>query len=68
LFWVLLYVYGLFDRDPPFTTRQLEALVTPDVFEVIDWPGIFSVKATPLKTALTETFRHPAYAQIVLEF
>jgi len=68
LFWILLYVYGLFDRDPPFTTGQLEALVTPDVFEVIDWPGIFGVKATPLKTALTETFRHPAYAQIVLEF
>ena len=68
LFWILLYVYGLFDRDPPFTTRQLEALVTPDVFEVIDWPGIFGVKATPLKAALSATFRHPDYAQIVLEF
>ena len=68
VFWALLYVYGLFDRDPPFTTRQLEALVTPDVFEVIDWPRIFAVKATPLQAALTETFRHPVYAQIVLEF
>ena len=46
----------LFDRDPPFTTKQLEALVTPDVFEVIDWPGIFGVKATPLKAALAETY------------
>ncbi len=67
-FWVLLWVYGLFDRDPPFTTRQLEALVTPDVFEVIDWPGIFGVKATPLRQALAETYRHPEYSQIVLEF
>ena len=49
LFWALLWTYGLFDRDPPFTTKQLEALVTPDVFEVIDWPGIFGVKATPLR-------------------
>ena len=68
LFWVMLYVYALFDRDPPFTTRQLEALVTPDVFEVIDWPGIFGVKSTPLKDALAETYRHPTYSQIVLEF
>jgi nucleoside-diphosphate-sugar epimerase len=67
-FWVLLWVYGLFDRDPPFTTKQLEALVTPDVFEVIDWPGIFGVKATPLRAALAETYRHPVYSQIVLEF
>jgi nucleoside-diphosphate-sugar epimerase len=68
LFWAMLYVYALFDRDPPFTTTQLEALVTPDVFEVIDWPGIFGVKATPLQTALAETYRHPTYSQIVLEF
>ena len=68
LFWIMLYVYARFDRDPPFTTRQLEALVTPDVFEVIDWPGIFGVKATPLQTALAETYRHPTYSQIVLEF
>ena len=68
LFWIMLYVYALFDRDPPFTTKQLEALVTPDVFEVIDWPGIFGVKATPLQTALAETYRHPTYSQIVLEF
>ena len=68
IFWALLWVYGLFDRDPPFTTKQLEALVTPDVFEVIDWPSIFGVKATPLKAALAETYRHPVYSQIVLEF
>jgi nucleoside-diphosphate-sugar epimerase len=68
LFWLMLHAYGIFDRDPPFTTRQLEALVTPDVFEIIDWPAIFGVRATPLQEALTETFRHPPYSQIVLEF
>jgi nucleoside-diphosphate-sugar epimerase len=68
LFWGLLWVYGLFDRDPPFTTKQLEALVTPDVFEVIDWPGIFGVKTTPLHRALEQTFQHPEYSKIVLEF
>jgi nucleoside-diphosphate-sugar epimerase len=68
LFWLMLYLYSLVDRDPPFTTLQLKALVTPDIFEVIDWPAIFGVKATPLKTALAETHQHPAYSQIVLEF
>jgi len=68
LFWSMLFVYGLFSRDPPFTTKQLEALVTPDVFEVIDWPGLFAVKPTPLKTALAETYQHPVYSRIVLGF
>jgi hypothetical protein len=64
----MLHVYGWLDRDPPFTTKQLEALVTPDVFEVIDWPKIFGVQATPLDAALAETFRNPTYSHIVLEF
>ena len=68
LFWLLLWIYARFDRDPPFTTAQLQALTTPDVFEVIDWPAIFGVTATPLKTALADTYRHPQYSQIVLEF
>lgn len=68
LFWLLLRSYALIDRNPPFTTQQLKALVTPDVFEVIDWPSIFGVKATPLRTALTETFQHPTYSKITLEF
>ena len=68
MFWLLLYVYGLLDRDPPFTTRQLEALATPDVFEVIDWPELFGVRPTSLKSALAETFGHPVYSSIVLDF
>ena len=68
LFRALLWTYGLFDRDPPFTTKQLQALVMPDVFEVIDWPRIFGVKPTPLRDALGQTFRHPEFSKIVLEF
>ena len=68
LFWLMLYVYGLVDHDPPFTVTQLEALATPDVFEEIDWPKIFGVRATPLRDALRETFRDPRYSQVVLEF
>ncbi len=46
LFWTLLKVNALFDRNPAFTVGQLKALVTPDVFEVIDWPAIFGIRAT----------------------
>lgn len=67
-FDVMLRTYAVFDRNPPFTTHQLKALVTPDVFEVIDWPEIFGVRATPLDEALEETFCHPEYSQISLEF
>jgi nucleoside-diphosphate-sugar epimerase len=68
LFWILLASYALLDHDPPFTTKQLEALVTPDEFEVIDWPEIFKVRSTPLAEALNETFRDPKNSEVVLEF
>jgi nucleoside-diphosphate-sugar epimerase len=68
LFWLLLRSYALVNKNPPFTTQQLRALVTPDVFEVIDWPTIVGVRATKLRDALFETFRDPHYAQISLEF
>lgn len=68
VFWMLLRANALVDKNPAFTTSQLEALVTPDVFEVIDWPGIFGVRATPLREALEATFRDPVYSQVVLDF
>jgi nucleoside-diphosphate-sugar epimerase len=68
LFWLLLATYALVDKNPPFTTSQLAALVTPDVFEVIDWPGIFGVQATPMRKAFEETFLDPVYANVTLQF
>jgi nucleoside-diphosphate-sugar epimerase len=68
LFYALLWLWGLFDRNPPFTTKQLAALVAKDEFEVIDWPGIFGVSYTPFRQAIEETFNDPRYGKIVLEF
>ena len=68
VFWALLKLYALADRNPPFTTSQLAALVIPETFEVIDWPSIFGVRATPIAEALRETFQHPVYSKVVLEF
>lgn len=68
LFWLLLKTNAFFDKDPAFTVTQLKALVTPDVFEVIDWPSIFDVRATALQDALNVTFRDPQYSQVKLDF
>jgi hypothetical protein len=68
VFWSLLKLYAVFDKNPSFTTRQLEALVTPDVFDLIDWPTIFGVRPTPLQEALKITFCDPEYSKVVLDF
>jgi len=68
LFHLLLRTWGWFDKNPPFTTQQLAALVAPDAFEVIDWPGIFAVPLSAFDAAIEETFNHPHYSQITLEF
>ncbi|WP_118182397.1 NAD-dependent epimerase/dehydratase family protein [Paraburkholderia phosphatilytica] len=68
LFYVLLKIYALFDRNPPFTADQLKALTAGDEFEVIDWEGIFGIRATPFARAMDETFNDPTYSQIALEF
>ncbi len=68
LFHALLRTWAMFDRNPPFTTQQLSALVAKDEFEVIDWPGIFGVRATPFRRAIDQTFNDPRYGHVALEF
>jgi nucleoside-diphosphate-sugar epimerase len=68
LFFVLLWVWGLFDKNPPFTTQQLTALTAKDEFEVIDWPGTFEVPYTSFSDAIHETFTDPKYSKVILEF
>lgn len=68
VFYALLWIWALFDRKPPFTTQQLKALVAKDEFEVSDWPEFFGVPYTPFEKAIEETFNHPVYSKVVLEF
>ena len=68
LFAVLLKIYAVFDKNPPFTAAQLKALTAGDEFEVIDWEGIFHIKATPFSKAVDETFNDPVYSPIALQF
>ena len=68
LFWVLLKIYAIFDRDPPFTTSQLKALTAHDVFEVIPWWDIFEVTPTSIEDAMKETLCNETYNKIILKF
>jgi len=68
LFRLLLRLYAVVDRNPPFTANQLDALVIDELFEDSDWEGRFGVRATPLSEALAETFGHPEYAAVELRF
>jgi nucleoside-diphosphate-sugar epimerase len=68
LFYALIWSWGIFDKNPPFTTQQLAALSAKDEFEVIDWPGIFGLSYTPFALAINETFNDPVYGKVVLEF
>ena len=68
LFYVLLWIWALFDKNPPFTTQQLQALIAKDEFEVSDWPQFFGVPFTPFRIAVEETFGHPKYSEVVLDF
>lgn len=68
LFWILLKIYAIFDRDPPFTTSQLKALTAHDVFEVIPWWDIFAVQPTPIDEAMKETLLNKKYNKIILKF
>jgi nucleoside-diphosphate-sugar epimerase len=68
LFYALLWIYARFDKNPPFTISQLEALVISEVFPTIDWPALFGVKETPLRAAFEETYLDPRYGAMVLDF
>ncbi len=68
VFWILLWLYALVDRNPPFTVGQLEALVIPEVFPMIDWPKEFGISSTPLRRALEETYLDSKFSSITLSF
>jgi Nucleoside-diphosphate-sugar epimerases len=68
LFWLLLKMYAVADKNPPFTTKQLKALVTPDDFELIPWWDIFKVPPTPFEEAVRKTYGPGQYADVVLDF
>jgi hypothetical protein len=68
VFGVLLQLWALISRQPAFTHSQLKALTAGDEFEVIDWPGIFGVHATPLAKALRMAYHSSSQDMIEIPF
>lgn len=67
-FRLLLKVWSVFDKNPPFTVQQLDALLANEEFEMFDWQKKFGVIATPFSSAINQTFTHPVYSAVVLDF
>ena len=67
-FYILLKIWALFDRNPPFTIYQLKALTIPEVFPTADWENIFNVKTTKFRIAVTRTYGNNKYKDIKLRF
>jgi hypothetical protein len=59
---------GTEDRNPVLRTKQLEALVIPDVFEVIDWHGIFKIRATSFEVGAYCCLPKSVYSKVTREF
>lgn len=66
-FRLMLKAAALILSNPPFTVEQLNSVITSDTFELIDWPEIFGISATPFEEALKQTFTDPRFTDIVLE-
>ncbi len=67
LFDVLLRLYAMVDKNPPFTATQLHALTVGDYFAGADTEQEFGITLTPLQQAFEETFADERYASIVIE-
>ncbi|MFA7685206.1 MAG: NAD(P)-dependent oxidoreductase [Candidatus Gracilibacteria bacterium] len=67
LFYVLLKIYAIFSKNPPFVADQLKALTAGDEFIGVDMEKTFQVKPTIFKKAILETFTNEKYSNVVLK-
>ena len=67
LFDILLRIYAIFDKHPPFTTSQLHALTVGDYFKGVNTQETFGIKLTPLQQAFEETFTDLRYSNVVID-
>lgn len=68
IFRSLLKIWSRFDKNPPFTVQQLDALLANEEFEMFDWPAKFGITPTSFESAIEKTFCDPTYGSVVLEF
>lgn len=67
VFRLLLKLYALLVKNPPFVADQLNALMAGDYFAGVSMEQTFGLTPTPLAEAMEETFTHPVYSKIILE-
>ena len=67
IFRLLLNLYALLIKNPPFVADQLDALIAGDFFTGDAMRETFGLTPTPFAKAMEETFTHPVYSKVVLE-
>ncbi|OGJ46962.1 NAD-dependent dehydratase [Candidatus Peregrinibacteria bacterium RIFOXYA12_FULL_33_12] len=67
IFYYLLKLYSVFDKNPPFTADQLKALCAGDKFPFYNWWDRFDINPTPFKTAIHETFTNKKFSKYILD-
>jgi nucleoside-diphosphate-sugar epimerase len=67
IFRMLLKIYSVFSKHPPFVSDQLESLTAGDFFTGDSFKDNFNFEPTPFKNAMEETLTTEPYCSIVLE-
>ncbi|MGV8150730.1 MAG: NAD-dependent epimerase/dehydratase family protein [Candidatus Woesearchaeota archaeon] len=61
IFYVMIKIYGFLNRKTRIIPDQLTALTAGDIFPVIDWERIFSVKPTSYRDGINKTVHSKYY-------
>jgi nucleoside-diphosphate-sugar epimerase len=67
IFRILLKIYSLFSKNPPFVSDQLDSLIVGDLFSGDSFKDSFNINITPFKEAMRETLTTAPFCDIVLE-
>lgn len=61
IFYVLIKIYGLIKRETRIIPDQLTSLTAGDIFPVINWERIFSIKSTNYSEGIRKTIHSKYY-------
>jgi nucleoside-diphosphate-sugar epimerase len=67
IFRLMLKLYALAVKNPPFVADHLAALMAGDYFTGDSMREAFVLTPTPFTKAMEETFTHPVYSKVILE-
>ncbi|MDR2408195.1 MAG: NAD(P)-dependent oxidoreductase [Bacteroidales bacterium] len=67
IFRMLLRLYSIFSKNPPFVSDQLDSLIVGDYFTGDSFKETFNIDVTTFRDAMLETLTKEPYCSIVLD-